>query len=213
VARGGAKVFGIGLNKTGTRSLADATRLLGYRTLHKGDAETSAAVQAAIAAGDPPLTPFAVRYDAYFDVASLVRNFAVVDAAYPGSKFLLSTRALDAWLDSRERHVLANRQPTGRRTYHGPFVVVDREAWVEEWHAHHAAVREHFADRPDDLLVIDVTAGDGWEVLAPFLHAKVPHDPFPHENAVGLGTYTARDRRARLRRTARRAKAFARRWR
>ncbi|HEX8335676.1 MAG TPA: sulfotransferase [Pyrinomonadaceae bacterium] len=32
------------------------------------------------------------------------------------------------------------------------------------------------------LLVMDITAGDGWEVLCPFLGVEIPDRPFPHEN-------------------------------
>jgi hypothetical protein len=40
-------------------------------------------------------------------------------------------------------------------------------------------VREHFADRPGDLLVLDITAGEGWDRLCPFLGLPEPGVPFP----------------------------------
>src|SRR5690348_2859590 len=104
-----AKVFGIGLNKTGTRSLAMATRLLGMRTLHKGDLATNQLVERAAAEGVPLLTYLGTNFDAYFDVEGLVHRFAELDQQYPGSKFILSTRDREAWLLSREKHVLANQ--------------------------------------------------------------------------------------------------------
>ena len=45
---------------------------------------------------------------------------------------------------------------------------------------HERNVREYFAGRPEDLLVMNVTAGDGWELLCPFLGKPVPDFPFPH---------------------------------
>lgn len=183
MARG--KVFGIGLNKTGTRSLASATRLLGLRTMHKGDEATSALVDRAADEGVPLLTHLGAGFDAYFDVHGLVTRFAEVDAQYPGSRFILTTRDLDGWLDSREKHVQANRQREG---YDGTFLTVDRQAWIAEREAHHAAVHAYFAGRTD-LLVLDVVDGERWEVLAPFLGVRAPRVAFPWENLDGKGTY------------------------
>ena len=41
-----------------------------------------------------------------------------------------------------------------------------------------------FKDRPDDLLVIDICSGEGFERLAPFLDRPVPTEAFPHKGAV-----------------------------
>lgn len=180
-----SKVFGIGLNKTGTRSLAMALRLLGYRTLHKGDEATSALVDRAARERVPLLTHLGDKFDAYLDVHGLVVRFAELDAQYPGSRFILTTRAEADWLASRERHAAANQQRPG---YTGSFRTVDRAAWREEREAHHAAALAYFGGRPE-LLVIDIPGGDGWEVLAPFLGVTVPSTPFPWENRDGRGTY------------------------
>ena len=51
--------------------------------------------------------------------------------------------------------------------------------WTSERTEHERRVRAYFADRPDDLLVIDISAGEGWEALCPFLGVPVPDKPFP----------------------------------
>ena len=53
------------------------------------------------------------------------------------------------------------------------------DPWTEEAVEHERRVRAHFAGRPDDLLVMDITAGDGWEQVCPFLGLPVPDAPFP----------------------------------
>jgi hypothetical protein len=194
------KIFGIGLNKTGTRSLAVALRHLGYRTLHKGDARSRELVERAHREDQPLLRYLGSRFDAYLDVSPLVRLFPIADRQYPGSKFILTTRPMEAWLDSRERHVLANVERAARGEYDGPWISVDREAWRQERLAHDDAVRTYFADRPTDLLVMDIPAGDGWEKLAPFLGKPLPSHPFPWENRDGLGTYREEGRLDRTRR-------------
>jgi hypothetical protein len=42
-------------------------------------------------------------------------------------------------------------------------------------------VKEYFRDRPDDLLVMNICAGEGWEKLCPFLGLAIPKVKFPHE--------------------------------
>jgi hypothetical protein len=209
-----AKVFGIGLNKTGTRSLAMAMRMLGHRTLHKGAQSTSDLVDRAHHEGVPLLTYIGEQFDAYFDVDAIVRRYADIDAQYPGSRFILTTRELDGWLRSREKHVLANQERAARREYAGSWLTVDFDAWREERTRHHDAVESYFASRPDDLLVMDVAAGDGWDKLAPFIGVKAPARPFPWENREGAGTYRAVPRLQRAGKRARQTVArFAARFR
>jgi hypothetical protein len=43
-------------------------------------------------------------------------------------------------------------------------------------------IKEYFKDRPDDLLVMNICAGEGWEILCPFLDCGIPKIPFPHKN-------------------------------
>jgi hypothetical protein len=43
-------------------------------------------------------------------------------------------------------------------------------------------VREYFANRPDDLLTLDICGGDAWEPLCSFLNVAVPAQPFPNTN-------------------------------
>jgi hypothetical protein len=185
------KLFGIGLRKTGTRSIAAATRALGLRTLHKGGRGTSNLVEQAEAEGVPLLTHLGEGYDAYFDVKAIETRYAELDRQYPGSRFILSLRDEEAWLDSYEKHVLGNQARAKRGEYDGVLLIVDREAWRAERAAHHEAVRAYFADRPGDLLEFDIGVGDGWEKLAPFLGKPIPTEPFPWENRDGEGTYRA----------------------
>jgi len=49
-----------------------------------------------------------------------------------------------------------------------------------------SAVLEHFRDRPGKLLVMNVTAGDGWEKLCPFLDTPIPDIPFPKANVTRI---------------------------
>lgn len=171
------KIFCIGLNKTATISLHQALETLGFRSLHWGGPETGAVIRAAAADKRPLVSDFD-DYDAFSDLAVLSKQFKLLDRQYPGSKFILTTRPIDGWIESRRAHVLRNQQRAETGEYTGNFLVVDVDAWRKEFVAHHRAVEEYFAGR-DDLLVLRITEGDGWEKLCPFLGVAVPDEPFP----------------------------------
>lgn len=175
------KIFCIGLNKTGTVSLHRALERLGYTSLHWGGEAAYLDVLRAVDKGLPVLT-YLPEADAYSDIETLSVNFHRADAEHPGSKFILTVRDLDSWLDSRRRHVEKNVVRKSLGEYTGSYLVVDLDSWREQWLAHHRRVAEHFRERHADLLVMNITAGDGWELLAPFLGHPIPDEPFPLEN-------------------------------
>lgn len=175
-------VFGIGLNKTGTRSLHEALEALGYTPLHWGGPASRLAVERAEAEGVPLLTHLP-GHDAFSDILALSERFDVLDEQYPGSRFVLTTRSLEGWLASRRRHVERNQLEAAAGRYHGTFLEVDEDAWRAERAAHHDRVRAHFAERPDALLELDIErdGARGWDLLCPFLGVDVPALPFPWE--------------------------------
>jgi hypothetical protein len=61
-------------------------------------------------------------------------------------------------------------------------VVYDREKFIAAYNRHYEDVRRYFADRPNDLLEMDITKGDGWEKLCPFLELPIPDKPFRKAN-------------------------------
>ena len=58
----------------------------------------------------------------------------------------------------------------------------DRALFAETHRAHREEVESYFADRPGDLLVVDVTRDDPWPALCTFLDVPVPGERFPHRN-------------------------------
>jgi hypothetical protein len=174
------KVFGIGLMKTGTLSLHEALERLGYNGLHNGGLETMNLVQQAIDEGKPMLTYLDPSLEAFTDIFGITYFYFLADAQYPGSRFILTVRDLEDWLDSRRRHVEKDQQVKGAD--HEGVMNVDLDGWRTEYLRHEAVVRAYFANRPSDLLVLDITAGQGWEPLCEFLDHPVPNAPFPWKN-------------------------------
>jgi Sulfotransferase domain len=180
------KVFGIGLSRTGTRSLARALNLLGIRTIHFPDDDVTFAQ---LVRGDYELA-ILDDYDGMTDTPAAA-FFPQLDTAFPGSLFVLTTRPRGAWLDSCERlwayTAEAQEEPCTRfvnaALYGTWYFQRERFAYVFDRHVAHA--HGYFAGRPRDLLVMDFAGGDGWGELCPFLGVSAPAGdvPFPHENS------------------------------
>jgi hypothetical protein len=199
------KVFCIGFHKTGTTSMAAALRILGYR------------VKGSFGCRDPHIagnvlrraTKLAQRFDAFQDNPWPVL-YKELDARFPGSKFILTVRDPESWIASQLDH-FAKRDSQMRRWVYGAGTPRGNEAtYLARLLQHEAEVREYFAERPDDLLVMDLAMGDGWEPLCRFLGKDVPDMPFPRKNAAEsrrLRWRLARSRPERVR------VALARRWR
>lgn len=126
------------------------------------------------------------NYDAYTDYinSETYMSFEQLDQEYPESKFILNTRDLSSWLSSRERHV--KRNPDLQRLQlenpDNPWYNCDIEFWEQQYRTLHNQAHKYFKKRPDDLLVMNVTGGDGWEKLCPFLNMPLPGRPFPARN-------------------------------
>ncbi len=54
----------------------------------------------------------------------------------------------------------------------------ERLSYVYDLHIKN--VCEYFQDRPNDLLIMNILQGDGWDVLCPFLGKPAPQSPFPN---------------------------------
>lgn len=184
------KIFGIGLNKTGTSSLQEAFQILGLRSVHwKGEDGINIKTQIeSNFLNKVGILDGLAEFDAYLDWdrdTTSHQVFIEFDKQYPNSKFILTSRDMNEWLDSREKHVRRNRKEMADNPDVGhEWLTIDRENWEFHFKRHYSAVREYFKNREDDLLTMDITKGDGWEKLCPFLGMPIPERPFPNENAA-----------------------------
>jgi hypothetical protein len=118
--------------------------------------------------------------------------FKELDERYPGSRFILTEREESNWLKSARRHfgdayVHLHEWLYGRGVLQG-----NEELYLERFRQHNQEVRDYFRDREDDLLIMNLQNGDGWQELCKFLDHDVPNRPFPHANK-GPHSYTIRD--------------------
>ena len=185
------KIFGIGFYKTGTTTLYDALRLLGYSTVN-GDkpgsypgADDGATLVRQIDAGDYRLPTFDM-FDAFTD-NPYFRIWRRIYDMYPDAKYILTVRDEARWIASCAKFFRHRRIRPMRVWMFGPHAnpgrdAASRQAWLEAYRAHNAAVREFFATRQHQYFEFDPTREGGWEPLCAFLGAPVPDRPWPHAN-------------------------------
>jgi SAM-dependent methyltransferase len=178
------KVFGLGLSRTGTTSLGNALNILGITTIHF---PCDQATYDELRKGIYKLSVLE-KFQGVVDIP-LAPYYAQLDKVYPGSKFIFTFREIGSWLKSVEIHW---RYPwaTGVYKEFTDFIYAcvygtiefneDRFRYVYETHFRN--VCEYFAHRPSDLLVMDISDGDGWEKLCPFLGFPIPDSQFPNLN-------------------------------
>ena len=181
------KVIGIGLSKTGTSSLVRALQILGLDAVHfPSDSQTLHELRRghyslsvlkkhqAIAEG---IAPFFPQLDTYF----------------PNSKFILTIRDLESWLDSAEHHwPFVEEWARHNQEFNAAWDFLStstfgvrsfqRERFTYVYLTHLDRVRRYFAARSHVLLELDICGGDGWEKLCPFLGLPEPDSRFPLAN-------------------------------
>jgi len=183
---GNSKIFGIGLSKTGTTSLAHALEILGYKTKDYPGIENYRTGD--LSCFDPQVVN---ANDALTDtpIPSFYRE---LDAKYPNSKFILTVRDREGWLKSCRKQFTERFAERQTEAHDHLFMdlygctVFDEQKFLEGYEKFVSGALAHFKDRPQDLLVINVTAGEGWEKLCPFLGQAVPDIPFPKANVTQI---------------------------
>jgi hypothetical protein len=179
------KVFGIGFQKTGTSTLHAALTQLGYVSQKGFFINHPKGIQI-----PPPLTTakilphalaLAERYDAFSDNPWPLL-YRELDSAFPGSKFILTTRDPRRWIASLVRHFGNRAEDMTQWTYGVSCPFGNQLLCLETYETHNAAVRAYFAPRPRDLLEIDIEKCPDWQPLCDFLGLPSPRRIFPHEN-------------------------------
>ena len=185
------RIFGIGMQKTATTSLHEAFKILGYDSFHWETNRLAWRLYNEVrTSGRSSLVD---KYDAFCD-NPLPLIYRELDAAYPGSKFILTTREDSNWLASArglfDPHVNPHydweQQPFSHRIHEALYGRRDFDAdtMLARYRWHNVEVRNYFRNRPQDLLVMEMDKGAGWPELCNFLgNAQVPTQAYPRAYA------------------------------
>ena len=174
------KIFGIGLNKTGTTSLKQAFVQLGFRHLDR----------------KPRLFKHWKKreFEQIFDWIEDYETFEdwpwplmvpELLERYPDAKFIL-TRRTDArtWVESLKRQAeKTNPDNNPRKVIYGHSYPHGHEAaHIAFYEKHLEKVRAFFANKPAQLSEFCWEEGDSWPDICAFLGVDQPRKPFPHAN-------------------------------
>ena len=171
------KVFGIGFHKTGTKSLALALKQLGYRvTGPNGVSNPSIASEVYAMA-----YALADQFDAFQDNPWPIL-YKELDQKYPGSKFILTLRPTADWIKSVVGHFGRASTPMREWIYGVGHPSGNEQIYISRYERHNQEVFAHFANRENDFLVLEITAGAGWPELCRFLGEEIPATEFPDIN-------------------------------
>ena len=184
------KVFGIGLSRTGTYSLSKALDVLGFYTIHYPIDPTTLL---ALFNGDAAF-PVLNSYDGITDI-TVCPYYKQLDRRYQGSKFILTVRDIESWTkscenywrtrppfdeDTRPRHAThMNIRRFLRAAVYGSYNY-SYDRFVSVYQDYVDSVLNYFKNRPNDLLVLNIIKGEGYEKLAPFMGVDMPDSSFPN---------------------------------
>jgi len=185
------KIFGIGLSKTGTKSLTEALKMLNFSSVHFDISETT---YQDLTEGNYSLR-IMQKFDAYVD--GIAPFYPQLDVAFPKSKFILTIRDEQSWLESVRCHlihILSDEFEENRKKgkpfhkmmlfYHAAAygsVFYSRERYLYSYEKHTKNTLDYFKNK-NNLLVLNICEGDKWEKLCEFLEVPVPNLEFPHFN-------------------------------
>lgn len=197
------KIIGVGFQKTGTSTLREALKILGYTVKDV----TPRALIPILKGNYKKILRIIEKYDALEDTPWYI-IYKELDRLIPGSKFILTVRDEESWYKSVARHI--GDLPAAQHEWiygRGRGLPKDyKENTIEVYRQHNTTVLEYFKERPGDFLVMDFTKGDEWEKLSTFLGKDIPDVPFPHYNKTSEQLQKKMTVRRRLRRFRQRMK-------
>jgi hypothetical protein len=175
------KVIGVGFHKTGTKTLGECLRILGYNHISYDKNALYLYYQNQSGA----LLKLMEFYDSFEDWP-WPHLFKDVYETFPESKFILTTRKNEeVWFKSLISHVKRESEEDAIfRNYIPGYVEPEdnKEFHINRYLEHNEKIRDFFADKPGRLLEVCWEKGDSWDKLCRFLNEDIPAVAFPHSN-------------------------------
>lgn len=197
------KIFCIGRNKTGTTSLKSSLKELGFKVGSQRKGEVL--IREWHQNNFKPIIELAKTADAFQDIPfSYPDTYKHLDKNFPNSKFILSIRnSPEEWYNSVVRfhsEVFGRgNKPTVKQLKNARWVwkgwiyeamynlyntppddPYNKEILINHYIEYNNQVIEYFKDRPNDLLIINLSDSDSYQKFYSFLGVEPKRSTFPH---------------------------------
>lgn len=200
-----AKVFGVGFSKTGTTTMEKACLDLGLNVCrgHWNLKHNDYHLALYVGGLHEELKLMTRYWDAFFDGPwGGDRLYLKLAEWYPEAYFIQTLRDPEQWYESLYNMVRSLREDEAKDlldSYHGYGCqgstlffkhifgierLEDRTRIVDHFNRINDEVEKFFSRGDFRFLQMNVTEGDGWNVLAPFFGVDAPATPFPRENVL-----------------------------
>lgn len=204
--RNNPKIFCIGANKTGTTSLEKAFKELGFVVGNQREAELL--VKDCFKKNYQPLLAYCKTAEVFQDVPfSFLNTYEILDQHFPNSKFILTIRdSPEQWYKSltkfHAKRFGNGKIPTWELLKNVDYVYkgwsyenrinvygvtekdnpYDKTILTQHYEKRNQEIIDYFKDRPNDLLVINLSEPNTYQKFCQFINVKSDKTAFPWEN-------------------------------
>jgi hypothetical protein len=177
------KIFGIGVARTGTTTLAKALEILGYKSVH---------VECNVM--EISDDTFSINKDIIDNNEAIVGTplspcYKKLAKENPDSLFILTIRDSESWLNScslsftEKLSMDENHQALHRWLYKS--ILFDRNKFISGYISYVVEVCHFFDAMKNRLLLYNICSVGKWDPLCEFLGKNKPDCPLPHESKRG----------------------------
>ncbi|HEY1613341.1 MAG TPA: sulfotransferase [Rhizomicrobium sp.] len=165
------RVFTIGFNKCGTRTIHWYFKSNGYEAVHWDSGNLADSIFKNLINSEPLLSGYE-EFEIFSDMENITGDFAFeayklyayLDSGYPGSAFILNTRDIENWIRSRLEHGNGGYARKWKRLLN---LETERELivhWRQDWERHHEKAERYFAQTGSRFLKFNIEV-DGPELI------------------------------------------------
>jgi len=177
------KVFGVGLGKTGTKTLKYALLELGFKKYVKCKQKFTTAYKTK---KTNRLKAMVLGERTQFSDYPWAVMYKEISEWYPDGYFILTRRLNeDKWFESNIKHIATRGMSSlnFRNIFDMDIKHIDEAKLKNFYINHNKNVREHFKDHPR-FIELCWEEGDGWNELCTFLNKPVLKKDFPWKNRI-----------------------------
>lgn len=183
------KIFIIGFNKTGTKTINEFFSLSGVPSLHWGKGTIAIIMKKRDNMGLKLLNDKYERtYILFSDMEyhldlnyAHVKYYKKLEKQYPNAKFILNIRDKEKWIKSRNNHLNGKYADDLMKIYNLNLSQLN-EKWRKEYDEHISDVKRYFADKNHKLIIFDIEKDNIEKLIEFFPEYNLNKNYYKHYN-------------------------------